>query len=61
MKSIDITPTWEQWLNFTMAVALRSADPSKVLEAVSEDLKKMAALADLQVSSMSQETKNPQP
>lgn len=47
MKTIDITPSWEQWLNFIMAIALRSKDPAKVLEPLSEDFKNMATCADL--------------
>jgi hypothetical protein len=45
-KTIDLTPTWQQWLNLIMVVALRSQDPNKVLEPVSEDFKKMAMAAD---------------
>lgn len=55
MKSIDVTPTWAQWLNFTMAVALRCKDPAKVLEPLSEDFKKMAELADLYVELQKQQ------
>lgn len=45
-KTIDITPTWSQWLNLVMAIALRGKDPAKVLEPLSEDFKKMARAAD---------------
>ena len=46
MKTIDMTPTWEQWMNIVMAIALRGKDPAKVLEPLSEDFKKVARGAD---------------
>jgi hypothetical protein len=46
LNTIDITPTWEQWMNFVMAVALRGKDPAKVLEPLSEDFKRVASGAD---------------
>ena len=47
MKTIDLTPTWEQWMNVIMVVALKTKDPAKVLEPVTEDLKNVAKLADI--------------
>ena len=46
MKTIDLTPTWSQWLNMVMAVALRGKDPAKVLEPLSEDFKRLARAGD---------------
>lgn len=46
-ETIDLTPTWEQWLHTVMAVALRVEDPAKVLEPLTEDFKTMARLADI--------------
>lgn len=47
MKTIDLTPTWEQWMNVIMTIALKTKDPAKVLEPVSEDFKNVAKLADI--------------
>jgi hypothetical protein len=47
LKTIDLTPTWSQWLNLVMSIALRGKDPAKVLEPLSRDFKKMAVAADL--------------
>lgn len=47
MKTIDLTPTWEQWMHTVMTIALRTKDPAKVLEPVAEDFKNVAKLADI--------------
>ena len=46
MKTIDLTPTCEQWMNTVMTIALRTPDPAKVIEPVAEDFKNVAKLAD---------------
>jgi hypothetical protein len=46
MKTIDLTPTWSQWLNTVMAISLRGKDPAKVLEPLSEDFKRLARAGD---------------
>ena len=46
MKTIDITPTWRQWLDTALFVIASSTDTSKTLETLKPEFVKIAKIAD---------------